>query len=735
MKRHFFLTFFTIFSLSLVLIPFLAKAEFNPNLIISDAELFDKNAMSRDEIQRFLDAKGSYLRTYQAPDLNGITKPAADLIFEAAQTYQINPKYILVTLQKEQSLVTDDNPTPKQLDWATGYAVCDSCSLSDPKVVKYKGFGLQVDNSAGIMRWYYDNSDRSYIKKKDVPIRIDNQEVTPQSWATAFLYTYTPHLHGNKNFWRIWNTWFSQLYPNGSVIKGENSIEIWLLQDGKKRQFKNMSVLMSRVDPKMIITIPESDLSNYPSGAPVTFHNYALLQTPTTKYLLDYDTLRPFASEEAIRKVGFNPQEFIDVTDTDLTGFTIGSPITGDTVAPTGVIYHVAELKQYFLLKDNILYPIIDQRVVEVNYNKLQVEIKTKADIQKYEIAFAPLSFQDGTLLKAKNWNQIFVIENNKRRMIADEETFLAMGYKKSNITTIDFSKLVGIPQGDTIYLNSNLLSAKSKYLGDVAGPIDDLFKSKVPIYLIAEYPSGRILSGKNIDKTHPIASITKLLTAYEAIDQTIDFKKTTTFSNTKHGSYGNPLKLVNGEKLKNGDIFNAMLVGSINNTAKMIATATGLTEKKFVTEINNQLENWGADNTSIEEVTGLSAKNVSTARDLLKIFSKVLANKTIQDTLFQTSVTFKDVLDKNKVITHTVKNTNQLIAKTGRNYRILASKTGYIDESGAGLIMLVESKKDKKQYVIVTLGESNYTKRFNEPHALAEWAVSGKATLAADKK
>ncbi len=735
MRRHFFLAFAIFSTFSLIFSPLLVKAEFNPNLIISDAELFDSKSMSREEIQRFLDAKGSYLRTYQAPDLNGVTKPAADIIYEAAQNYQINPKYILVTLQKEQSLVTDDNPTNKQLDWATGYAVCDSCSLSDPKVVKYKGFGLQVDNSAGIMRWYYNNSDRSYVKKKDTPIRIDNQDVTPQSWATAFLYTYTPHLHGNKNFWRIWNTWFSQLYPNGSVIKGASSTEIWLLQDGKKRQFRNMSVLMSRVDPKMIVSIPESDLSNYPTGAPISFHNYALLQTASTKYLLDYDTIRPFASDEVIRKLGYNPQEFIDVTDADLQGFTVGSQITSDTVAPAGIIYHVADGNNYYLLKDNILYPIIDQRVVEVNYAKLKIEKKTKAEIAKYEIAYSPLSFQDGTLLKAKNWNQIFVIENGKRRMIADDETFLAMGYKKSNITTIDFSKLIGIPQGENIYLNSNLLSSKSKFLGDVAGPVDDLFKSKVPIYIVAEYPSGRILSGKNIDQVHPIASITKLLTAFEAMSQSLDFKKTTTFSSKKHNSTGNPLKLVDGEKLKNGDIFNAMLVGSVNNSAKMIASATGLTEGKFVTEINNLLENWGADNSHVEEVTGLSEKNVSTARDLLKVFSKVVANKTIQDTLFQTNVTFKDVLDKNKVVTHTVKNTNKLIEKTGRNYRILASKTGYIDESGANLIMLVESKKDKKQYVIVTLGDTNYAKRFDEPHALAEWAVSGKATLAADKK
>jgi len=176
------------------------------------------NSWTRDNVQQFLDAKGSYLRLHQSTDVDGLLKPAADIIYNTALANQINPKFLLVTLQKEQSLITDDSPTQKQLDWATGYAVCGSCNLSDPDVQKHKGFATQVDSTASLMRWYYDNKDKSFIKKKDTPIRIDNVDVTPQSWATAFLYTYTPHLHGNKNFWRIWQTWFSQFYPDGSIL-------------------------------------------------------------------------------------------------------------------------------------------------------------------------------------------------------------------------------------------------------------------------------------------------------------------------------------------------------------------------------------------------------------------------------------------------------------------------------------------------------------------------------------
>ena len=210
-----------------------AQADFNPDFIISDNEMFGYQGWLISDIQKFLEARGSYLANYQTKDINGNMRTAAGIIYDASQTYQVNPKYLLVTLQKEQSLITDDAPAQKQLDWATGYAVCDSCDRNDPKVAKHKGFAKQVDDAAGIMRWYSNNKELSFIKKKDLPTTIDSTEVIAQSWATAFLYTYTPHLHGNKNFWRIWQTWFSQNYPNGTLVrigdKNSTSTDIWLI--------------------------------------------------------------------------------------------------------------------------------------------------------------------------------------------------------------------------------------------------------------------------------------------------------------------------------------------------------------------------------------------------------------------------------------------------------------------------------------------------------------------------
>lgn len=727
-------TFFLIVLAGLIVPAFFARAQanFNPHFIISDPELQDWQSWATTDIQSFLDAKGSYLRNYISNDFYGAPKTAAEIISQAAREYQINPKFLLVTLQKEQSLVTDDSPTSKQLDWATGYGVCDGCKLADSTVQRKKGFGTQVDGTAALMRWYYTNKDiKPIIKKKDTPIRIDNQEVTPQSWATAFLYTYTPHLHGNKNFWQIWNTWFSQLYPNGTLLYNKDSAEYWLVQNGVRRKFKNHSTLISRFDPNAAINVSNADLTNYNIGPDISFPNYSVLKTNTAVFLLDEDTLRPFGSPEVVAKLGYNPDELIEVSDSDLAGFSMGSTITASTTAPQGIIYQITDLiDSYYLYKDGILHPIIDKNVVATNYNNLPIEKKKQKDLYKLETANDLKVFKDGTLIKVNETNVIYVIEGGKKRKIADDETFYALGYKKTNVVNVSLPLTLGIPDGQGLFVNSALLSSKNKFLGDLALPVNDLFKTTLPAYLVAEYPSGRIIAGKKVDDVRPIASLTKLLTAYEILNQNVNLKSLTKYTPADNAQDQAKLKLKNGDRLTNQDLLSATLVASINTAAKLLVKSADLSENAMVEQINFRLNQWGADDTRVDEVTGLSENNISTPRNLLKIFIKILNSDTLKNNLSKISVSIKKLSGKTSMAI-TLKNSNQLMPLVGKKYKILASKTGYTKKAGEVMMMLIESKTTKKQFVIITMGNNDYSNRFNKTNELANWASTQKITVA----
>lgn len=700
-----------------------ATTTFNPNLIITDSEMQDCQALNRSEISDFLDDQASYLRNYKTADASGTQKYAADIIYDAAQTYQINPKYILVTLQKEQSLVTDDSPTQKQLDWAAGYGVCDDCSMSDPKVQKFKGFGKQVDNAAGIIRWYYNNTGKTIVKQKDTPVRIDDTTVTPQSWATAFLYTYTPHLHGNQNFQKIWNDWFTQNFPNDTILKAVGSDEYWLLQDGKRRKFQTMSALLTRSNPKMAVIVPEEELKNYPLGTDIGLPNYSIVCNNNNYYLIDYYTIRQFASQEVVKKLGYNPQEIIDVTSDDIAGYKKGEIIGLDTTYPTGLIVYLTDIKQYYLLKNNIASPIVSKVVVDANYSNLPKENHTKDFLNKYTISLDVISFKNGTLLKSEG--TYYVVEDGKKRRISDLKTFLALGYKESNLWSVDAMTAIVIPDGDPISLSSSLQSSGIQVLNKEQ-KISDLFKTALPSYLVTNYITGEIIAGKSATSSRPCASLTKILTAYESLELGFNPQGSTVYDSKKFSTEENPLKLINGEKIRNRDLFNTMLVGSINNTARMVAQSTGYGESEFLEKLKTRLDDWNLTNTKLTDVTGLSEKNVSSPMDILTIFVNALQKPEIKTALGTTKYSFTELLDKNKIKNHDINNTNPLLTTNNTAYTVIASKTGYINEGGACLVMLIESKSDKKQYIVITMGNNNYNQRFVEPDKLAKWVVAG---------
>jgi len=79
--------------------------DFNPNYIISDAEILNYNSMSASDIQTFLESKGSYLATYNVTDPNtGKIETTAQAIYDRCQANKVSPRFVLVLLQKEQGL-------------------------------------------------------------------------------------------------------------------------------------------------------------------------------------------------------------------------------------------------------------------------------------------------------------------------------------------------------------------------------------------------------------------------------------------------------------------------------------------------------------------------------------------------------------------------------------------------------------------------------------------------------
>lgn len=260
----------------------ISGSQFNAGRIIDDVIFTDNTTMSPSQIHNFLNAKvgtcdtwgtrasnhwnssaGQYYTRAEWGALNGNSAPftcinqyienpvtkqnnylnpnatipggkgAAQIIYEAALQYRINPQVILVTLQKEQGLITDNWPWYDQYKSAMGYA----CPDTAPCDTKYYGFYNQVDNAAWQFRYYLDHPNAynywvgNYYVRYNPSASCGGSVVNIQNPATAALYIYTPYqpnagalaqvsdsspgpggvncgAYGNRNFWWYFNQWF-----------------------------------------------------------------------------------------------------------------------------------------------------------------------------------------------------------------------------------------------------------------------------------------------------------------------------------------------------------------------------------------------------------------------------------------------------------------------------------------------------------------------------------------------
>jgi hypothetical protein len=475
-KNRLILIFFTSYFLLLTsLLPVEAQEtpnntnDFNPNYIISDFEVLAYDSMDLQFIQEFLTSKGGYLASYKTNactdddvlnkrECSGQIMSAAEIIYDRAAINKVSPKFIIVLLQKEQSLIEDKNPLQSQLDWACGYGCPDgdSCNLS------WKGFWKQVNSASLQFRDYMDNP-HLYTYKAGQTYTFTNPyatsdkpaatAVTPANQATAALYNYTPHVYnGNYNFYKIWQRYFSRpVFPDGSLLQAEGEAGVWLIQDGKKRPFISKGALTSRYDINKIIIVSKNDLDKYEKGAPIKFPQYSLIMSPRgTVYLLIDDKRRGFASGEAFKKMGFQRDEVTKASWDDINIYQEIAPITATSTYPTGALLQDKKTGGVYWVMVGEKAPLLDPIFLKTKFKNRKIIQVKQAELDGYKTV-GPVLFGDGELLKTDISPYVYLISGGKKRLIPSDQIFNSLGYKTSNVIIVPSKILYLYEAGEPI--------------------------------------------------------------------------------------------------------------------------------------------------------------------------------------------------------------------------------------------------------------------------------------------
>lgn len=239
---------------------------------------------------------------------------------------------------------------------------------------------------------------------------------------------------------------------------------------------------------------------------------------------------------------------------------------------------------------------------------------------------------------------------------------------------------------------------------------------------------NGRMLAGKNADVPRPIASLTKLMTAMVALDLGFNFEGAVTYDPQLHYVYKNYLHLKKGDVIKNKDLWYAMLVGSINEPARMIVDSIGIPEDIFVLLMNEKARAMGLSDAVFVDPHGLSPHNIASATSIAKLLQNALHYSVIAETLATDYYAFDELLSADTRDHHQFEHTNTLL-KRKIAFSILASKTGYLWEAGPCIAMKIMGETNK-EFIVVTLGEPDYYRRFKEIPRLFSWWKKQNAPL-----
>lgn len=270
-----------------------------------------------------------------------------------------------------------------------------------------------------------------------------------------------------------------------------------------------------------------------------------------------------------------------------------------------------------------------------------------------------------------------------------------------------------------SVGITSPLPSLLTTSLPQVLAVNDEYFKPNVlkPVASVIKKPeitasaaiaydltTNSLLYGKNISTRLPIASLTKIMTATVALENSSidqEFKVSKNAATIGEDSMG----LSEGEVLPLKDLLYGLVLNSGNDASEVIAEGSPFGRDNFVFLMNKKAENLGLTDTHFTNPSGLEGdgKQYSTAVDLVVMTRYALQKKEFADI----AMTYEhSILATNKHKDYHLYNETNLLTtypgvkgvKTGYTYEAGLCLVTYLDYEGHQIIAVLLNAQNRRQ-------------------------------------
>jgi serine-type D-Ala-D-Ala carboxypeptidase (penicillin-binding protein 5/6) len=235
------------------------------------------------------------------------------------------------------------------------------------------------------------------------------------------------------------------------------------------------------------------------------------------------------------------------------------------------------------------------------------------------------------------------------------------------------------------------------------------------PAAIVVDAQTGEVLWARRPDARRPIASTTKLMTAYITLART---DPDTVFPAPAYGGGAaeSTLGLRPGERMAVRDLLKALMLPSANDAAYDLAVNVGGSRARFVRMMNAHARELGLADTHYSTPVGLDSRgNYSSAYDLARLAARLVRNRLLARIVNMPSARLRTGLHARRVV-----NRNDLVAR----YRFVDGvKTGHT--LGAGYVLVGLAHGHGARVISVVLGTQSVAARDADSLALLRYGVA----------
>ncbi|TSC53702.1 MAG: N-acetylmuramoyl-L-alanine amidase domain-containing protein, partial [Parcubacteria group bacterium LiPW_39] len=250
-------------------------------------------------------------------------------------------------------------------------------------------------------------------------------------------------------------------YPDGSLLRVGGYPAVYLIEDGKKRSFEASSAQFKKLgfDFANVKEVTPDELNKYPLGGPIKYGpDNALLSDGQRVYLITNGKKRWFSSGKLFSLLGYKWPK-VKLAAAELPNYLTGEII----LYPDGTLLRVPSQPTVYLVRGGQKHEFLSaQSFLKNGHRWDKVILAEPAELALYPRGnFVP--YPDGALIKAENSPSVFLIDKGKIRAILSEEIFRNLKYKLSPVLTVSPTELAYYTQGEPVkYSSGTLLRAKN---------------------------------------------------------------------------------------------------------------------------------------------------------------------------------------------------------------------------------------------------------------------------------